>query len=143
MCEANRVELEDARRVLRLNESFVSYVPFAAQYPYDIMIVPREHTSCLLELEPDSRLDLAEILRDTLSGLDRLFGSPYQYTLAVIQAPTDGVDYGYHMQIHITSLLRGPGIRKHVVGSDIFGNLINPSDPNSTAEEIRQAIKGI
>ena len=143
VCEANRVELEDARRVLRLNESFVSYVPFAAQYPYDIMIVPREHTSCLLELEPDSRLDLAEILRDTLSGLDRLFGSPYQYTLAVIQAPTDGVDYGYHMQIHITSLLRGPGIRKHVVGSDIFGNLINPSDPNSTAEEIRQAIKGI
>jgi len=44
------------------------------------------------------------------------------------------------MQAHITSLLRGPGLRKHVVGADIFGNLINPSDPNISAEEIRRAI---
>ncbi len=91
----------------------------------------------------EERRDLAAGLRDVLGGLDGLFAAPYHYSLALMQAPTDGVDYGYHMQIHITSLLRGPGLRKHVVGADIFGNLINPSDPDMRAEEIRWAMRKV
>jgi len=37
--------------------------------------------------------------------------------------------------------LTGPGVRKHVVGADIFGQTINPSDPNETAEEIRYQMR--
>ena len=105
------------------------------------MIVPRVHAASLLELNSDMRRELAEALKAVLIGLDNLFDAPYHYSLALIQTPTDGVNYGFHMQIHITSLLRGPGLRKHVVGADIFGNLINPSDPNETAAEIRHAMK--
>ncbi|MCZ6633927.1 MAG: galactose-1-phosphate uridylyltransferase, partial [bacterium] len=141
VCEANRVEQEDGRRVLVFGSHFIAYVPFAAQLAYDIVVVPQDHVASLLDLESEGRQELAQTLKDLLVGLDSLFGLPYHYTLALIQAPTDGVDYGYHMQIHITSLLRGPGLRKHLVGADIFGNIINPSDPNVTAEEIRQAMK--
>jgi UDP-glucose 4-epimerase len=140
VCEANRMECEDGRRILTSNNSFLSYVPFAAQYPYDITIVPRAHVASLNDLDEDARANFARLLQNLLTGLDRLFGTPYHYTLALIQTPTDGIDYGFHMQAHITSLLRGPGLRKHVVGADIFGNLINPSDPNISAEEIRRAI---
>ncbi len=45
------------------------------------------------------------------------------------------------MQIYIASFLRGPGLRKLIVGADMFGGLVNPSDPNETAEEIRYAIR--
>ena len=141
VCDANRVEVEDGRRVVAANDAFVAYVPFAAQFPYDVMIVPLAHVGSLLELEPVARRDLGEIVREVLGGLDRLFDVPYHYSLALIQAPTDGTDHGYHMQIHITSLLRGPGLRKHVVGADIFGRIINPSDPNHSAAEIRRAVR--
>ena len=73
--------------------------------------------------------------------LDNLFGIPYHYTLALIQTPTDGIDYGFHMQIHITSLLIGPGIRKHIVGSDIYGMIINPIDPDHASAKIRHAMR--
>ena len=84
---------------------------------------------------------MAEAMLRALQGLDGLFAAPYHYSLALIQAPTDGVDYGYHAQLHITSLLRGPGLRKHVVGADIFGRIVNPSDPDEAAEEIRWAVR--
>ena len=89
------------------------------------------------ERDTETRREIATALKQALVGLDGLFDAPYHYSLALIQAPTDGLDYGYHLQIHITSLLAGPGVRKHVVGADIFGQAINPSDPNETAEEIR------
>jgi len=142
VCDANAVEVEDGRRILMDQKDAVAYVPFAAQFPYDVMIVPKRHVASLVELDVSERRGLAEVLQQVLAGLDGLFDSPYHYTLALLQAPTDGVDYGYHMQIHITSLLRGPGLRKHVVGADIFGNLINPSDPDITAEELRHAMRG-
>lgn len=141
VCDANDVELDDGRRILAGGRHVIAFVPYAAQFPYDVMIVPRDHVSSLLELNTAARKDLAETLKAILVGLDNLFGMPYHYTLALIQAPTDGVDYGFHMQVHITSLLRGPGLRKHVVGADIFGRIINPSDPNETAEEIRHAMR--
>ncbi|MBT3606105.1 MAG: galactose-1-phosphate uridylyltransferase, partial [Candidatus Latescibacteria bacterium] len=143
VCDANDVEVDDGRRILVNEKDVVAYVPFAAQFPYDVMIMPKRHVASLLELGAEERLGLADALQCVLTGLDGLFDAPYHYTLALLQAPTDGVDYGYHMQIQITSLLRGPGLRKHVVGADIFGNLINPSDPNVTAEELRHAMAEI
>ena len=141
VCDANRIESQDGRRVVADRTHALGYVPYAAQFPYDVIITPKAHAPSLLNLQAAHRRDLAMVLRDVLRGLDRLFNAPYHYTLALMQAPTNGIDYGYHMQIHITSLLRGPGLRKHVVGADIFGNLINPSDPNTTAEEIRWAMR--
>jgi galactose-1-phosphate uridylyltransferase len=72
--------------------------------------------------------------------LDSLFGSPYQYSLALIQAPSKG-EQDFHFQIHISSLLRAPEVRKHVVGTDIFGRSVNPSDPNVSAAEIRRGMR--
>ena len=141
VCDANEVELADGRRILVDLPHVVAYVPYAAQFPYDVVMVPRAHVGSLLDLNAEARRDLAGALKAILFGLDNLFDAPYHYTLALIQTPTDGMDYGFHMQVHITSLLRGPGLRKHVVGADIFGQLINPSDPNETAEEIRHAMK--
>ena len=141
VCDANWSEQEDGRRLLVQNETFVGYVPYAAQFPYDVVVTPVDHAGSLLDLTTEGRAALAAVLRDILVGFDELFGAPYHYSLALIQAPTDNADRPFHMQVHITSLLRGAGLRKHVVGADIFGRIINPSDPNHTAAEIRHAIR--
>jgi galactose-1-phosphate uridylyltransferase (family 1) len=141
VCEATRVEVADGRRVLSADENMVAFVPYAAQYPYDVVIAPVTHRATFSTLTLEERRSMAEAMLRALQGLDGLFGAPYHYSLALIQAPTDGVDYGYHAQLHMTSLLRGPGLRKHVVGADIFGRIVNPSDPDEAAEEIRWAVR--
>ncbi|MDA0710518.1 MAG: galactose-1-phosphate uridylyltransferase, partial [bacterium] len=141
VCDANAAESADGRRMVVDLPDVVAYVPYAALFPYDVMILPKRHVASLAQMTERERHGLAEGMQRVLMGLDGLFGAAYHYTLAILQAPTNGVDYGYHMQIQITSLLRGPGLRKHVVGADIFGNLINPSDPDVTAEEVRHAIR--
>jgi UDP-glucose 4-epimerase len=138
--EALDAELVDGRRILFENNGFCAFVPFASWMPYDICILPRRPIRSFSETSPSERGELAKLLKVVLAGMDNLFGRPYQYSMALIQAPTDGSDAPFHAQIHITSLLRGPDIRKHVVGTDIFGRSVNPSDPNVSAAEIRRAI---
>jgi UDP-glucose 4-epimerase len=141
VCDAARAEVDDGRRILAADEHVTAFVPYAAQFPYDVVIAPTRHVASLLDLGQDARRSMAAAVLHALTGLDGLFDAPYHYSLALVQAPTDGVDYGYHMQLHITSLLRGPGLRKHVVGADIFGRVVNPSDPDEAAEEIRWAAR--
>lgn len=138
--DALRVEREDGRRVLLETDAFCAFVPFAAWLPYDVTIVPKRAIRSLSETTDAERRELAGLLKRLLGGLDALFGQPYQYSMALIQAPTDGRDRPFHAQIHISSLLRGPSVRKHIVGTDIFGRSVNPSDPNVSAAEIRRAI---
>jgi UDPglucose--hexose-1-phosphate uridylyltransferase len=133
-------EQEDGRRMVHEDDSFSAFVPFAAWLPYDVVLLPRRPIRSLSEATAPERADLSGAMKRILSGLDQLFGSPYQYSLALIQAPTDGSDVTFHTQIHISSLLRGPDVRKHIVGADIFGRSVNPSDPNVSAAEIRHAI---
>jgi UDP-glucose 4-epimerase len=134
-------EVEDGRRIVWSDDHFVAFVPYAAVMPYDIVVVSRRPVASIEACTTHERFSLSRALSDLLRGLDRLFDEPYHYTLALLQAPTDGSCPSYHFQVHLTSLLRGPGIRKHVVGSDIFGRHINPSDPTISAEEIRQAVR--
>ena len=141
VASALSAEQADGRRILFENDSFSAFVPFAAWMPYDICIAPFRPIPSLSEATAPERADLAQLLKVVLGGLDHLFGRPYQYSMALIQMPTDGEDRRFHTQLHITSLLRGPDIRKHVVGTDIFGRSVNPSDPNVSAAEIRRAIK--
>jgi UDP-glucose 4-epimerase len=138
--EALAAEIADGRRVVYENDSLCAFVPYAAWLPYDITMVPRRPIGSLVEATTEEREHLVTGLKRILTGLDSLFGRPYQYSMALIQVPTDGQDRTFHMQIHISSLLRGAEVRKHVVGTDIFGRSVNPSDPNVSAAEIRMAI---
>ena len=140
VAEALKAELEDGRRILHTDDTFCGFVPFAAWLPYYIVLVPRRAIRSLSELSAAERGDLGTALKRILGGMDELFGQPYQYSLALIQAPTS-TNGEFHAQIHISSLLRGPDIRKHIVGTDIFGRSVNPSDPNVSAAEIRRAIE--
>ena len=135
-------ELSDGRRIIHEDVSFCAFVPYAAWLPYDVTIVPKRRIGSLSESTVEEREHLAMVLKRVLAGMDILFASPYQYSLALIQAPTagEGIVENFHMQIHLSSLLRAPNVRKHVVGTDIFGRSVNPSDPNVSAAEIRRAI---
>ena len=143
VCDANSFEIEQKDRVLSLTDHFVAYVPYAALFPFDIVIAPRAHKSSLVQLDSGERDNLASILKQVTSGLDNMFSVPHQYTMGMIQAPTDGIDRGWHMQIHLTSFLRNPIVLKYEVGPDRFCQMTNPSSPEGIAVLISAGIAKI
>jgi UDP-glucose 4-epimerase len=82
VAEALASELDDGRRIVYEDDSFCAFVPFAAWLPYDVILAPRRRLSSLSDATLSEKDDLAVALKQILSGLDSLFGSPYQYSLA-------------------------------------------------------------
>ncbi|XBH80068.1 ADP-glucose phosphorylase-like [Triticum dicoccoides] len=62
--------------------NFSAFVPFAASYPFEIWIVPRQHSSYFHETDQDKVLDLAGLLKSMLQKLcKQLNDSPFNYMI--------------------------------------------------------------
>ncbi len=53
-CALLRRELADGQRVVYENDAVVTYVPYAARWPYEAHVSLREHRPSLLDCEPRS-----------------------------------------------------------------------------------------
>jgi UDPglucose--hexose-1-phosphate uridylyltransferase len=73
-------ELQDRRRVILENESFVSFVPFAAEVPFEVWIMPKRQQADFGSISDAEMGDLAVVLWDVLVRLrDRLGDPDYNY----------------------------------------------------------------
>ncbi|VAI60587.1 unnamed protein product [Triticum turgidum subsp. durum] len=62
--------------------NFSAFVPFAASYPFEIWIVPRQHSSYFHETDQDKVLDLAGLLKSMLQKLcKQLNDPPFNYMI--------------------------------------------------------------
>jgi len=95
-----RDELADGRRIVAENALFVAFIPFFARYPYEVHVMPRQHLTCLPELDPSQRVAFAEILKAVTTGYDKLFDFSFPYVMIIHQAPTDGEGHG-HYHFHV------------------------------------------
>ncbi|NDJ78739.1 MAG: galactose-1-phosphate uridylyltransferase, partial [Chloroflexi bacterium] len=75
-------ELHDRRRVVLENESFVAFVPFAAEVPYEVWIMPRRPQADFGSITDAEKHDLAIALREVLDRLRNRLGDPdYNYII--------------------------------------------------------------
>lgn len=141
-CGSLRQELDDGRRIVAANESWVAGVPFAARWPYEVHLVSRRHVGWLHELDAPERRSLAELLRSVLRGYDRLFGFSLPYIMAIHQRPTDGGPHdGYHLHIEFYPPNRTATKLKYLAGSEAgVGAFINDTLPEETAPRLRSVI---
>jgi UDPglucose--hexose-1-phosphate uridylyltransferase len=58
-CDLLDAELKNETRIVCQSEHWVGYVPFAARWPYEVRVVPREHVADLPALSDEQRDDLA------------------------------------------------------------------------------------
>ena len=116
-------ELALGERIVFENEYFVGLVPYWAIWPFETMIIPKRHgmnISDLTELEKDA---FAEALKNITQKYDRLFDTPFPYSMGIHQSPTDGNNHN-HWHWHVSfypPLLRSATIRKFMVGYEMFG----------------------
>lgn len=117
------------------------WVPEAADWPYALLLAPRDHIADLPSLGDEGRDSLADLLVDVLGRLDRLFDQLMPYMLWIHQRPTDGGSWpASHLHVHVAPLLRRPGVQRYVAAGELgSGTSFNPVDPAAAAAALREA----
>jgi UDPglucose--hexose-1-phosphate uridylyltransferase len=122
LCDYLALEAKSNERLVCENESFYALVPFWAVWPFETMLIAKQHCTGLDDLSSGEREALADILKRMTSGYDNLFEVGFPYTMGFHQRPTDGQPHPeWHLHAHFyPPLLRSATIRKFMVGYEML-----------------------
>ncbi|KAL6711084.1 galactose-1-phosphate uridyl transferase [Coniothyrium glycines] len=135
------LESKEKVRTVFENESFWAGVPYWAVWPFEIMIVPRQHKRSLVDLTKGERVELAESIAEITRRYDNLFETQFPYSMGIHQAPLQGnADEieSSHFHIHFyPPLLRSATVRKFQVGYEMLAEPQRDITPEQAAERLR------
>jgi UDPglucose--hexose-1-phosphate uridylyltransferase len=128
-------------QIMDENEPFVALVSCWAVWPFETLIVPNRRSPSLLDLGGAERDGLADVLKRLLQRYDRLFNTPFPYSMGIHQAPADGqLHPEWHMHLHFyPPLLRSASVRKFMVGYELLAEPQRDFTPEDAAERLRSA----
>jgi UDPglucose--hexose-1-phosphate uridylyltransferase len=134
-CDIIRQEVEDTVRLIAENPAFIALAPYAPRFPFEMWIVPKVHQSAFEESQKHQFEQLAVMLKDMLTRLDKVLDSPaYNYIIHTSPIPEASNDY-YHWHLEIM-----PKLTK-VAGFEWgTGFYINPTPPEESAKFLREAM---
>jgi UDPglucose--hexose-1-phosphate uridylyltransferase len=140
LCQYLELELKSEERLVVENEHFVVLVPFWAVWPFEILVLPRQHLTGLNNLAQGARDGLADILKRATQKYDRLFKISFPYTMGFHQRPTDGQSHEeFHLHAHFyPPLLRSATVRKFMVGYEMLGMPQRDITAESAASRLRE-----
>lgn len=140
ICSLLAQEVEQDERVVHENDSVVSYVPYAARWPYEVHVVLRDHRASLASCTAGELAELASGLQAVTRGYDELFARPFPYIMVLHQAPTDSRSDG-HLHVEFYPPLRTAEKHKFAAGSEQgAGTFIMDVMPEGSAGALREAI---
>jgi UDPglucose--hexose-1-phosphate uridylyltransferase len=134
-------ELKDGERVVLGNDRFCVLVPFWAIWPFETMILPRRRIGGFDEMSAAEKTSLAQALSELTKRYDKLFGTPFPYSMGFHQKPPDGALHAeWQMHAHFyPPLLRSAAIRKFMVGFEMLGSPQRDLTPEAAAARLRDA----
>jgi UDPglucose--hexose-1-phosphate uridylyltransferase len=130
--------------VVAANDSFVAVVPFWAVWPFEVMVLPRRHVTQLEELSDTERSEFAAILQQITAMYDKVFDTPFPYSMGLHPAPCDGKhhpEWQFHARFY-PPLLRSATICKFMVGFELLGGPQRDITPESAADTLRLSSRG-
>ncbi|KAF2275686.1 galactose-1-phosphate uridylyltransferase [Westerdykella ornata] len=134
-------ESEEKERTVFENKSFWAGVPYWAVWPFEVMIISRQHKRSLVDLDSTERAELAEVVAEITRRYDNLFETQFPYSMGIHQAPLEGTDEEVecsHFHIHFyPPLLRSATVRKFQVGYEMLGEPQRDITPEQAAERLR------
>ncbi|HEY3026390.1 MAG TPA: UDP-glucose--hexose-1-phosphate uridylyltransferase [Pyrinomonadaceae bacterium] len=140
LCDYLSTEIERKERLVCENEHFVALVPFWALWPFEILVIGRRHITGMDRLAERERCTLADILKRVTLSYDRLFNTPFPYTMGFHQRPTDGNEHPEcHLHAHFyPPLLRSATVRKFMVGYEMLAMPQRDITAEQAAERLRE-----
>jgi UDPglucose--hexose-1-phosphate uridylyltransferase len=132
-------ELQHGERVVIANDDFCALVPFWANWPFETLILPRRRIGGFDEIGAGEKTSLAEVLSQLTKLYDKLFDTPFPYSMGFHQKPTDGAVHAeWQMHAHFyPPLLRSATIRKFMVGFEMLGSPQRDLTPEAAAARLR------
>jgi len=139
-CDIISQELDDKKRLILEIDGFVAIAPFAARFPFETWILPKEHSSDFSKIKDNEIKALSKILKKVTSRMNKLLSDPpfnYMLHTAPYRRPKAGYwstieqDYHWHIEI-IPRLTRVAGFEWGT------GFYINPTPPEEAAKFLRE-----
>jgi UDPglucose--hexose-1-phosphate uridylyltransferase len=129
LCDIMAFEAQVRSRIILDNDSFLAFVPFAAEVPFEIWIVPKRHEADFGAVSEEEKADLAAALLGSLSRLHGKLQDPdYNYVIhSAAQYRAEEPQLHWYLQIQPRLTTRA-GFE---IGS---GMRINPSLPEEDAQ---------
>ncbi len=135
------VALEQAKktRIVCENEEFLCVVPWWAVWPFETLVIAKQHVGSLVQFTAAQRAGLADILSQITVRYDNLFNTSFPYTMGLHQAPTDGeLHPEWHFHVHFyPPLLRSATVKKFMVGFEMLGMPQRDITAEGAAERLR------
>ena len=133
--------MQAATRMLVENAHFAAVVPFWAVWPFEVLLLARQHTRDIGSLDPATRNALADIVKQLTTRYDNLFETAFPYSMGFHQSPTDGEAHPeWHLHAHFyPPLLRSATVRKFMVGFEMLGSPQRDLTPEAAAARLREA----
>jgi len=142
------------------NKTFLVVCPWWAVWPFEVMIISREHKRALIDFDDAEKKDLAEAIAEVTRRYDNLFQCHFPYSkfnvtqtmsmapksdqklgMGLHQAPLEGTDEeieASHFHIHFyPPLLRSSTVRKFLVGYELLAEPQRDITPEQAATKLR------
>jgi UDPglucose--hexose-1-phosphate uridylyltransferase len=114
------LEQTKGERTVFENTSFLAVCPWWATWPFEVMIVAKQHKRALVDFDDKEREFLAEAIAEVTRRYDNLFETSFPYSMGLHQAPLEGTKEeieASHFHVHFyPPLLRSATVRKFLVG---------------------------
>ncbi len=141
-CDLLDHELSDGRRIVCVDDDFVTYCPYAARFPYEMTLMPRRHAHDFSMADDGLLEKLARHMREALSRMHTALDHP-PYNFLLHTAPntrsntlrpgywsTLAFDWHWHFEI----LPRLTSVAGFEWGTGFY---INPTAPEDAATDLR------
>lgn len=139
-CDLIRQELKQDERIVYSNKDFLAIVPYAARFPFEVMVLPLKHNwnyIYVTDQEINSLADMINVieykLEKALSTCNRrymLFNGPIKFAKKGYWSSLEQ-DFHWHMMI-LPVITKSIGVEW---GSDFY---VNPILPEEAAEYLRE-----
>lgn len=133
-CDLIRQETKSGIRVVTETDRFLVLEPYAARFPFETWIIPKQHRSHYEDVDAGQLENLAWVLKSTLRKIDRVLERP-PYNFLIHTAPLQEAPnpyYHWHIEV-IPKLTRVAGFEWGT------GFYINPTPPEESAQFLRDA----
>lgn len=139
------MELAQGERVVARNATWVAVVPFWAVWPFELLLLPVHPCATLSDLGVEGRQGLAAMLKTVTAGYDRVFETPFPYSMGLHGAPCDGEAHDeWVLHVHFyPPLLRSATVRKFMVGFELLGSPQRDITPEAAAATLRRVMEEV
>lgn len=134
-CEMIAEEVAAGDRLIAANQQFIAICPFASRFPFEMLILPKQHQASYSGLEESMIGDLSSIVKEAMQKLNASLRHP-PYNMMLHTAPAGFEDAPYY-HWHLEILPRLTAVAGFEWGTGFY---INPTAPESAAEYLRKAI---